>query len=161
MPHFLHNLWRKIFVLLYSINWWNFIVWLPLLCEILASMCIAIVWKPGCDVKPVFLHGPKNRDKNLNIVRTKRPFLKNIFHHFKGLSINQNNTIFFGRWESDFNIFMIRIYFDYHSVALTLILQKQPARGDLRKKCSENMQQIYRRTPMPKFGFIKVAKQLY
>ena len=29
-----------------------------------------------------------------------------------------------------------------------------------RKRCSENMQQIYRRTPMPKFDFSKVAKQL-
>ena len=28
-------------------------------------------------------------------------------------------------------------------------LQKQPPRGFLKKRCSENMQQIYRRTPMP------------
>ena len=28
-------------------------------------------------------------------------------------------------------------------------LQKQPFKGILRKNCSENMQQIYRRTPMP------------
>ena len=28
--------------------------------------------------------------------------------------------------------------------------QKQPSRGVLRKRCSENMQQIYRRTSMPK-----------
>ena len=50
MPHFLHNFWRKIFLLLYSINWPNLIVWLPLLCEILGNMCTAIVCKPGCDV---------------------------------------------------------------------------------------------------------------
>ena len=31
----------------------------------------------------------------------------------------------------------------------------------LMKKGFENMQQIYRRTPMPKCDFIKVAKQLY
>ena len=35
--------------------------------------------------------------------------------------------------------------------------QKQPSRGVLRKSCSENMQQIYRRTPMPKCDFNKVA----
>ena len=29
-------------------------------------------------------------------------------------------------------------------------LRKQLPRGVLRKRCSENMQQIYRRTPMPK-----------
>ena len=39
--------------------------------------------------------------------------------------------------------------------------QKQPPRGVFKKRCSENMQQIYRRTPMPKCDFNKVAKQLY
>ena len=38
------------FLLLNSINWPNFIVWLPLLCEILGNMCITIVYKTGCDV---------------------------------------------------------------------------------------------------------------
>ena len=33
--------------------------------------------------------------------------------------------------------------------------QKQPSRGVLRKRCSENMQQIYKRTPMPKCKFKK------
>ena len=40
-------------------------------------------------------------------------------------------------------------------------IQKQPSRGTLRKRCSENMQQMYRRTPMPKCDFNKVAKQLF
>ena len=40
------------------------------------------------------------------------------------------------------------------------MLQKQPPRGILSKKCSENMQQIYRRTPMLKCDFNEVAKQL-
>ena len=31
-----------------------------------------------------------------------------------------------------------------------IITKKQPARGVLRKRCSVNMRQIYRRTPMPK-----------
>ena len=34
-------------------------------------------------------------------------------------------------------------------------------KGVLRKRCSQNMQQIYSRTPMPKCDFSKVAKQLY
>ena len=38
--------------------------------------------------------------------------------------------------------------------------QKQLFRGVLRKRCSENMQQIYRRTPMPKCNFNKVTLQL-
>ena len=40
-------------------------------------------------------------------------------------------------------------------------VKKQPPRDAPRKKCSENMQQIYRRTPIPKCDFSKVAKQLY
>ena len=38
--------------------------------------------------------------------------------------------------------------------------QKQLSRGALRKSCSENIQQIYRRTPMPKYDFNKVATLL-
>ena len=41
------------------------------------------------------------------------------------------------------------------------IFQKQPPRGYLSKRCSENMQQIYGRSPMPKCDFNKVPKQLY
>ena len=37
------------------------------------------------------------------------------------------------------------------------ILQKQPSKGVFNKMCSENIQQIYRRTPMPKRDFNKVA----
>ena len=40
-------------------------------------------------------------------------------------------------------------------------VEKQPSRGVLRKRRSENMQKIYRRTPMPKCDFNKVVKQLY
>ena len=44
---------------------------------------------------------------------------------------------------------------------LEALLQKQPSTSILRKRCSENMQQIYGRTPIPKCDFNKVAKQLY
>ena len=87
MLHFPHNVWRKIFLLLYSINGPSFIVWLPLLCEILGNICIAIVCQPGSDVmnlesdlifslsyQVVFPTWPKSRDKNLNILGTKRGF---------------------------------------------------------------------------------------
>ena len=40
-------------------------------------------------------------------------------------------------------------------------VQKQPFRGVLKRRSSENMQQIYRRTPMPNCDFNKAAKQLY
>ena len=37
-------------------------------------------------------------------------------------------------------------------------VQKQFFRGVLRKRCSENMQQIHRRTPMPKCDSIKLQR---
>ena len=37
---------------------------------------------------------------------------------------------------------------------------KEPYRGVLRKMCSENMQQIYRRTPMPNCDFNKAIKAM-
>ena len=43
---------------------------------------------------------------------------------------------------------------------LRLKLQKHPSRGVPRKKCSENMQEIYWRTPITKCDFNKAAKQL-
>ena len=52
-------------------------------------------------------------------------------------------------------------YIIMHSFASLVNLQKQLTRGVLRKRCSENMQLIYRRTPMPKCDFNKVAKKLY
>ena len=39
-------------------------------------------------------------------------------------------------------------------------MEKQPSRCVLGKRCSENIQQIYRRTPMPKCEFNKVAIKL-
>ena len=50
-PHFMYAFSRKMFLMLCSINWQNFIVGLPLLLEILGNMCIAIVYFSGCDVK--------------------------------------------------------------------------------------------------------------
>ena len=42
-PRFLHDFWRKIFLLLYSITWPNFNVCLTLLRDIFGNMCIPIV----------------------------------------------------------------------------------------------------------------------
>ena len=42
-----------------------------------------------------------------------------------------------------------------------MTFQRQPLRGVLRKRCSENMQQNYRRTPTPKCDFNKFVLQLY
>ena len=49
-PWFVDGFSRKIFIVLYSIIWPNFIVWLPLLLKILGNMCIVIIPCPVCDV---------------------------------------------------------------------------------------------------------------
>ena len=49
-PHFVVDFSRKLFLMLYSINWSNFIVWLPLHVEITGNTCIASIYFPGCDV---------------------------------------------------------------------------------------------------------------
>ena len=49
-PHFLYNFSRKIFLMLHSIYWPHFIVWLFLLFEILGIMCIEIICCRVCDV---------------------------------------------------------------------------------------------------------------
>ena len=38
-----------------------------------------------------------------------------------------------------------------------ILLPEEPSRGVLRKRCSENVQQIYKRTLTPKCDFNKVA----
>ena len=43
LTHFLYDFWRKMFLLLYSITWVNFIVRLPLFLQILGYVFIVIV----------------------------------------------------------------------------------------------------------------------
>ena len=50
--------------------------------------------------------------------------------------------------------------YDEHLISNDNYLKKQPPGDVLEKKCSENMQQLYRRSPMPKCDFNKVAKQI-
>ena len=72
--HFAHDFSRKVFVMSYCINWPNFIIWSPLILEILGNMCIATVFFRGCDVinfeinfylsnQAVILHAQKLKTK--------------------------------------------------------------------------------------------------
>ena len=60
---------------------------------------------------------------------------------------------------SKFHFLSTFLIFSFRFFSWVSLLQKQPFRGVRRKLCSENMPQIYRRTPMPKCDFNKVAKQ--
>ena len=53
------------FLLLYFINWQNFIVWCHLLLKMLGNMYISIICFPGCDVliKPFSYMAKKLRKK--------------------------------------------------------------------------------------------------
>ena len=77
--HFVYDFSTKMFLMLYSINWPNFIAWSPLLLEILGNMCIAIVCQvatSGFSNPDVFSTWLTRHDVNLNI--------------FKGLSVDKN-----------------------------------------------------------------------
>ena len=85
---------KKLFLMLHSINWPNFIVWWSLLLEILGNMCIAIICFPGCDVinskinlifliKPFLYMTKKSRcERNKFVVKQKASFVI-----FKELSV--------------------------------------------------------------------------
>ena len=72
--HSVHDFSRKVFLILYSIKWPNFILWLSLLLEISGNMCIVIACYPVCDImsfkiylsfliKPFFCMGKKSEQK--------------------------------------------------------------------------------------------------
>ena len=93
--HFVYDFLTKMFFMLYSTNWPNFIAYLLLLFEILGNICIAIVYYPSCDVmnfeinivfliKPFCLMIKKSRQK-LKYLENKKSFqgeIKSIFHNF-------------------------------------------------------------------------------
>ena len=95
-PHFVYDYRIKVFFMLYYISWPNFIVWLPLLPEMLGKMSIPVVCFPGSDVINFEINlstWPESQDKIINILRTKRAFKvkwKSFFIIFKRLSVGQN-----------------------------------------------------------------------
>ena len=81
LPYFKYDFSRKMFLMLYSINWQNFIVWLPLLLQILVNMCIAILFYQvvtsyNTSNQAVFLHDQNVLDIILNILRIGRAWKK-------------------------------------------------------------------------------------
>ena len=94
---------RNMFLMLYSTNWPNFIVWMPLILDILGNMCFPIVCFPGCGVyililalsfklpnlilfiKPFFCMTEKSRPK-FKYLDKKKSFLTIL----KGISVAKN-----------------------------------------------------------------------
>ena len=93
--NFVDDFSRKMFLMLHSINWPNFIDWLPLLLKILGNMCITIVYWPGCDVikfetnlifliKQFYNITKKSRQK-LKYLENEKSFLGEIKKHFSSI----------------------------------------------------------------------------
>ena len=75
-PNFVYDFLRKMFLMLYYINWPNFLVWLPLLPEMLGNMCIVIVCFPGCYVRNLenFSYMTENPEQQLKQFHNKKSF---------------------------------------------------------------------------------------
>ena len=111
-PHFLHDFWRKIFILLYSIIWPNFIFWLSLIRETLSDVyCNSLLtrlWRHKSQNWPYLPNQAAQKpsqDKSLNILRTKRTFKmkqKAFFITFEVLLLKPIIIKKIRRWESDF-----------------------------------------------------------
>ena len=77
LSHFLHDSLINKFILLYTNAWPNFIVWLPLFCEILHNCNCFLTRFWTLELIISFLTKPKwakLQDKNLNILKRKRAF---------------------------------------------------------------------------------------
>ena len=72
-----------------------------------------------------------------------------------------NNERSFGKTKYIKNDFLKRMVIKEIEIFNQNKIQEQPFRGVLRKRGSENMQQIYRRTFKSKCNLNNVAKQLY
>ena len=57
--------------------------------------------------------------------------------------------------------FVVSLWQNYEKKAVINTIVKQPTRGVLKKRYSENMLQIYRRTPTVKCDFKKVALKIF
>ena len=102
---------------MYSINWPSFIVWLSLFCDILFVNQVMTSWILQLTlfflIKPFFLHDQKVMTKTKISWERKELLRRNIFHHFYRAFNEANNTIYFGRWESDFKLQLYQNYMDY------------------------------------------------
>ena len=71
--------------------------------------------------------------------------------------------LIWSKFHHSFRMAVCLVKFDNYMIKWVQMtkVQKQPSRGVFKKRCSEDMQHIYRRTPMPKSNFNKVAMQLF
>ena len=115
--HFVYDFSRKMFLILYSINWEIFVAWLTLLLEILGNICIVIIYCLVCDVidleikhsfliKLLFYLNKKSEHK-CKYLKNEKSFSKWNKKHFlsfvKGFHFKVKENIYFWWWKSNFN----------------------------------------------------------
>ena len=96
---------------MYSINWPNFMVCVPLFFKISGNICIVIVCFPVCDVinfgiyLSFLIKSLSCMTKKSGQLTNEKSFsdeMKNIIYHFSRTFIEVKKTNFSGSWESDF-----------------------------------------------------------
>ena len=95
-PCFVHDILKKMFLVLCCINWPNFIVWLPFLFEILCNMCIVIISFPVYDTM--------NFEDNLSFL-IKLSFYMTCYMSFYKNLITFRRKTFEGEIKSSFHHF--------------------------------------------------------
>ena len=74
----------------------------------------------------------------------------NLIYFSKSLSSSKISS----SWQTGTILFLVNFNKEETLEMPSCVLQKPPSRGALRKRCSDNMQQIYRRTLIPKGNFM-------
>ena len=93
--HFVHDISRKIFLMLCFIDWQNLTAWLHVLLELLGNMFIGTVCFPGYGIInfeinliiliETFFYMTKNLTQKINYLENEKSSedeIKSIFHHF-------------------------------------------------------------------------------
>ena len=96
LPHFVNDFTRKVFLMLYYINWPNFVVFFLLLLKIFDNICFSIACFQACDVinseiKLVFLvklfcYMTRKSRQKFKYIENEKSFwggIKSIFRHFE------------------------------------------------------------------------------
>ena len=90
-PYFVYHFSRKMFVMLYSIKWPNYIPWMLLLLEILGNMCIVIVCFPSWEVINFEIKGALSGVRQFLATESPLKMTKNafLFHLFVLFSLSR------------------------------------------------------------------------
>ena len=91
-PHFVCGFIKKMFFMLYSLIWPNFITWSPLFLKIFGNTCVRTVFLPDCDVINFII----------NLIFLIKPFCYKTKKSKQKLKYLENEKSFWGEIKSIF-----------------------------------------------------------